>query len=90
MKTARVTTNGRVTPVRLWRNPAELRKKYGFYPGRKVRFWYSHSFGRNAEDGIRIIPLAAVEEIRTYAGSLGLKGKMLKSLMEEKEGEKEL
>jgi bifunctional DNA-binding transcriptional regulator/antitoxin component of YhaV-PrlF toxin-antitoxin module len=82
MKTARVTTNGRVTI------PAELRKKHGFYPGRKVRFWHSHSFGRNAEDGIRMIPLATVEEIRTFAGSLGLKGKMLRSLMKEKKRER--
>lgn len=84
MKTARVTTNGRVTI------PAALRKKYGFYPGRKLRFWHSRSFGRNAEDGIRIIPLASAEEIRTYAGSLGLKGKILKSLMKEKKREREI
>jgi len=76
MKFSKVTTNGRVTI------PAELRKKFGLTPGRKVKF-------EPTEDGVRIIPLATPEEIRANAGLLGLKGKMLKSLMEDKKIERE-
>ena len=71
MKFSRLTTNGRVTI------PAELRKKYKFYPGRRVKF-------EAAEDGIKIIPFATPEEIKANIGFLGTKGKLLKSLMEEK------
>jgi hypothetical protein len=42
------------------------------------------------EDGVRIIPLATPEEIRANIGFLGMKGKLLKSLMEEKKIEREL
>lgn len=77
MKPAKLTTNGRVTI------PAPLRKKYKLTPGRRVRF-------ETAEDGVRIIPLAAPEEIRANIGFLGLKGKLLKSLLEEKKIEREL
>jgi bifunctional DNA-binding transcriptional regulator/antitoxin component of YhaV-PrlF toxin-antitoxin module len=77
MKLAKLMTNGRVTL------PAELRKKYKLTPGRRVRF-------ETAEDGVRITPLAAPEEIRANIGFLGLKGKLLKSLLEEKKIEREL
>lgn len=76
MKIARVTTNGRVSI------PAELRKKYGLYPGRKVKF-------EIADHRLLIIPVATAEEITVKTGSLGLKGKMLGSLMVEKKREKE-
>jgi hypothetical protein len=52
-------------------------KKYGLHPGTKVKLVVK-------EDGLRIIPLATAEEIKANIGFLGLGGKMLKSLMEEK------
>lgn len=75
MKFVKLTTNGRVTI------PAPLRKKYGFTPGRKLKF-------EADENGIKLIPLVTTEEIRTNAGFLGMKGKLLNALMEEKENEK--
>lgn len=77
MKFSKLTTNGRVTI------PAPLRKKYGLTPGRHVKF-------EIAEGGVRIIPLATAEEIRANIGFLGMKGKLLKSLMNEKRIEREL
>lgn len=77
MKIVKLTTNGRVTI------PAAIRKKYGLTPGRKVRL-------EMAEDGITLIPLVTKDEVRSIAGSLGMKGKLLKSLMEEKRIEREL
>ena len=71
MKISKLSTNGRVTI------PAALRKKYGLSPGRKVKFELE-------EDGVLIIPLATPEEIKANAGILRMKGKLLKSLMEEK------
>lgn len=71
MKLARVTTNGRITI------PAELRKKYNLSPGRKVKF-------EMTDEGVRLIPLATLDEIRNNIGFLGTGGKMLKKLMEEK------
>ena len=76
MKIYKLTTNGRITI------PATLRKKYTLHPGRKVKFEVE-------KDGITIIPLATPEEIRTNAGILGMKGKLLKSLLEEKKRERE-
>ena len=73
----KVTTNGRVTI------PASLRKKYKLTPGRRVKF-------EPTADGIIIIPPATPEEIRMNAGILGMKGKLLKSLMKEKKREREL
>lgn len=75
MKFSKVTTNGRVTI------PAAIRKKYGLTPGRRVKF-------KIVEDGIILIPLVTKDEIKTNAGFLGMKGKLLKSLMEDKEREK--
>jgi AbrB family looped-hinge helix DNA binding protein len=77
MKISKLTTNGRITI------PAPLRKKYGLTPGRRVKF-------ETAGDGIEIIPLATPEEIRANAGFLGMKGKLLKSLLKEKKREREL
>jgi AbrB family looped-hinge helix DNA binding protein len=74
---AKFTTRGRLTI------PAKLRKKYKLHPGTKVKFVIE-------KDVIRIIPLATAEEIKANAGILGMKGKLLKSLMEEKKGEREL
>lgn len=77
MKLARVTSNGRLTI------PASLRKKYDLTPGRKVKF-------EAIEDAIRIIPLVTLEEVEATAGFLGMKGKLLKSLMKEKKRERRL
>lgn len=77
MKFSKITTNGRITI------PASLRKKYGFTPGRKVKF-------EIVEDGIILIPLVTKQEVRANAGILGMKGKLLKSLMKEKKRERAL
>lgn len=71
MKLAKVTTNGKVTI------PAMLRKKYNLIPGRKVKF-------EIRDDGIIITPLATPEEIENNIGFLGMNGKFLKKLIEEK------
>lgn len=77
MKSLKVTSNGRITI------PAALRKKHNLTPGRKVIF-------RVTEEGIVVIPLATVVDIRANIGFLGWKGKLLKSLMDEKKIEREL
>lgn len=77
MKLVKVTANGRVTI------PAALRKKYRLHPGRKVKFEANN-------DRIEIIPLVTPEDIKANIGFLGTKGKLLKSLMEEKRFEREL
>lgn len=68
---AKVTNTGKITI------PAELRKKYKLTQGRKVKFEVE-------EDGLKLIPLVTPEEIEANKGFLGTKGKLLKSLMEEK------
>lgn len=77
MKLFKVTSGGRVTI------PAELRNKHNLTPGRKVKFIAD-------DEGILITRLVTPEEIKASIGFLGAKGKMLKSLMEEKEYEREL
>lgn len=77
MKISRLTTNGRISI------PVKLRKKYGLYPGRSVKFEF-------VNDRLLIIPLATTLEIRANVGVLKLKGKMLKSLIEEKKREWDL
>lgn len=72
---AKVTNTGRITI------PAELRKKYKFTPGRKVKFGIE-------EDGIKIIPLVTSDEIKANKGFLSTKGKLLKALMGEKRSRK--
>jgi hypothetical protein len=71
--------------------PAKLRKKYNLHPGRKVKLWQSHSFGRNDDNGIKIIPLVTMDEVEENVGFLGTtsqrpgkKGNLLKALMAEK------
>jgi AbrB family looped-hinge helix DNA binding protein len=74
LKIAKFTTRGRITI------PAKLRKKYKLHPGTKVKFVVE-------KDGIKIIPIGKTitkEIIRDNAGILGMKGELLKSLMEEK------
>jgi len=77
MKTLKLTSNGRITI------PTAIRKKYNLTPRRKVKL-------KVTEEGIVITPITTVEEIRVNAGLLGIKGKMLESLMEEKNFEREL
>ncbi len=74
MKLLKVTTNGRVTI------PAPLRKKYGLTSGRKVKF-------EEEEESIKIIPLISPEGIKENAGFLRIKGKLLRTLMDEKDKE---
>jgi len=71
MKILIITSGGRITI------PASLRQKYNLKPGSRVNL--------SAEkDGIKIVLLATPEEIKANAGFLGTKGKLLKSLIEEK------
>jgi len=81
MKLSKVTSGGRVTI------PAELRKKYKLKPGTRLNL-------SEEKDGIKIfLPKGQAitkETIRANAGFLGMQGKLLKSLMEEREREKEL
>ncbi len=76
MKILKLTTNGRLTI------PAELRKKYNIKPGTRIHFV-------DEDNGIKIIPVTK-ETIRANIGFLGMQGKMLKSLLEEKKIEMEL
>jgi AbrB family looped-hinge helix DNA binding protein len=76
MKLFKVTSGGRVTI------PAKLRQKYNFKPGTRVNFVVEG-------DGIKMIPLTK-ETIKDNAGFLKMRGKLLKSLMEEKKREREL
>jgi bifunctional DNA-binding transcriptional regulator/antitoxin component of YhaV-PrlF toxin-antitoxin module len=75
MKLVRVTTSGRVTI------PAKLRKKYNLTPRRKVKFEIDGG-------GVRIVLIITPEEIKANAGFLGTKGKLLKSLLKEKQRER--
>ncbi|HMN26274.1 MAG TPA: AbrB/MazE/SpoVT family DNA-binding domain-containing protein [Ignavibacteriaceae bacterium] len=75
MKIAKLTANGRVTI------PAKLRTKFNLAPGKRVKFEVE-------QDAIKIIPIATPKEIKSNAGFLGTKGKLLKLLMEEKRIEK--
>ncbi len=76
MKSSKVTSGGRVTI------PAPLRKKHNLRYGTQLIFI-------EEKNGIKIIPVTA-EAIKMFAGILGTKGKLLKSLMEEKKEEREL
>lgn len=76
MKFSKLTTKGRVTL------PAELRKKYGLKPGMKIAF-------KEKNDQLILQPVNK-KYIEELAGLLGLKGKHLKSLMEEKKIERML
>jgi len=80
-ETRKITSGGRVTI------PVELRKKYNLNPGTRVSFV-------SESDGIKIIlpkeQAITKETIKVNAGFLGMRGKLLKSLMEEKKREREL
>ena len=76
MKILKLTTNGRLTI------PAQLRKKYNIKPGTRIHFV-------DEDNGIKIIPVT-IEMIRANIGFIGMHGKMLKSLQEEKKIEREL
>ena len=76
MKSSKVTSGGRVTI------PAPLRKKHNLKHGTQLVFV-------EEKNGIKIISVTA-EAIKMFAGFLGTKGKLLKSLMEEKKEEREL
>ena len=76
MDSSVVTTKGQVVI------PSKLRKKYGIKSGTLVQFY--------EKDGeIRMVPVTS-ELIKSNAGFLGTKGKLLKALMEEKKKEREL
>jgi len=76
METAVVTTKGQVVI------PVKIRRKYGMKKGTKIAF---------IEQGDKVIiqPLDK-EYFNKLAGILDEKGKMLKSLMDDKKKEKEL
>ncbi len=76
MYTGYVTSKGQLVI------PAKLRKKFGIKTGTRVNFF-------EERDGIKIIPVTK-EIIEANKGFLGTKGKLLKSLMEEKKKEREL
>ncbi len=76
MNISNVTSKGQVVI------PVNLRRKYGIKNGSKVAFI----------DKDKKLELRAVDKnyFKKLAGSLGLKGKMLKSLMKDKKIEKNL
>ncbi len=74
MRTAKVTSKGRVTI------PAELRMKFGIKPGIKINFI-------EEGDKIRLQPVNK-EYIKSQVGFMKTKGKLLKELMREKKKEK--
>jgi AbrB family looped-hinge helix DNA binding protein len=76
METSVVTVKGQVVI------PSRLRKKYGIKNGTKIKF-------EETSEGIKMMPITP-ELIRSKAGFLGTKGKLLKSLMQEKKKEREL
>jgi AbrB family looped-hinge helix DNA binding protein len=91
MKISKLTTNGRITI------PAPLRKKYGLTSGRHVKFKIVedgiiliplvtkeeiHPVRLKSQKKPLIINLS--NGVRTNIGFLGMKGKLLKSLLKEK------
>ena len=76
MDKAIVTVKGQVVI------PARLRRKYGIKKGTHVTLY--------EREGEIIIKPVTDEYIRTMAGMTGTKGKLLKTLMEEKAKEQEL
>jgi AbrB family looped-hinge helix DNA binding protein len=73
MRTAKVTSKGRVTI------PAELRIKFGIKQGIKINFV-------DEGDKIRLQPINK-DYIRSQIGFMKTKGKLLKELMREKKKE---
>ena len=76
METGYVTSKGQLVI------PSKMRRKFGIKPGTRVNFI-------EEKDGIKIIPVTA-DLIEANKGFLGTKGKLLKTLMEEKKKEREL
>lgn len=76
MESSVVTVKGQVVI------PSRLRKKFKIRNGTKIQF-------SEEDDGIKLMPITP-ELIRSKAGFLGTKGKLLKALMEEKKKEREL
>jgi AbrB family looped-hinge helix DNA binding protein len=76
MESSIVTTKGQVVI------PSRLRKKYKIKNGTRIQF-------QEQGDGIKLMPITP-ELIRSKAGFLGTKGRLLKALMEEKKKEREL
>lgn len=76
MESSTVTTKGQVVI------PSKLRKKYGIKNGTIVHFY-------EADGEIRVVPVTP-ELIDANIGILGLKGKSLKTLADEKKREREL
>lgn len=76
METAVVTTKGQIVI------PVNIRRKYGIKNGSKVAFI--------EQDGKLIIQSLDKEYFNKLAGIIGEKGKMLKSLMDDKKKEREL
>jgi len=62
--------------------PSRIRRKYKIKKGTVINFY-------EIGDEIKLVPVTH-ELIEKYAGVLGTKGKLLKSLMEEKKSEREL
>lgn len=76
METSIVTVKGQVVI------PSKIRKKYGIKNGTRIHF---------SDEGkeIKMVPVTP-EMIESNFGFLGTKGKLLKSLMEEKKRERKL
>lgn len=70
IKTIRVANWGRMT------TPANLRKKYNLYSGKKLKF-------DSYDEGIKIFPLVNSYELTINRGFLGSKGRLLKTLTEQ-------
>ncbi|MBL7996851.1 AbrB/MazE/SpoVT family DNA-binding domain-containing protein [bacterium] len=71
-----VTTKGQIVI------PSKLRRKYGIKSGTIIHFY-------EGDGEIRIVPITH-EMVKSNAGFMGTKGKLLKALMEEKKREREL
>lgn len=76
METSIVTIKGQVVI------PSRLRRKFGIKNGTRIKF-------EESADGIKMLPVTP-EFIRSKAGFMGTKGKLLKALMDEKKKEREL
>lgn len=76
MDTSIVTTKGQVVI------PSKLRRRFGIKNGTRIHFY-------EKEGEIRLIPLTH-ELVDSNIGFLGTKGKLLKTLAEEKRKEREL
>jgi AbrB family looped-hinge helix DNA binding protein len=76
METSIVTIKGQIVI------PSKIRRRFGIKSGTKIHFI-------EEKNEIRIVPITK-ELIKSNFGILGTKGKLLKSLKEEKKKEREL